>query len=114
MSGRRRYVYRPDPTTGELVALEIDRDEDLAPRSTGDLGKFEYGVPVDGVFISDRHDYKRYLKATGTVPASEYKGEWAAAEKERVRAAEGKHDTRERREQVGRAIYQLEKKKGRR
>ncbi len=111
MSGRRRYVYRPDEN-GDIRAVEIDRDDDLAPKSTGDLGKFEYDTArtVDGVDISSRTKLNRHLKATGTCLMHELKGDYEKAEKHRQAVREGRHDTAQRREDVGRAIYQLEQR----
>lgn len=103
---RRRYRYVPNPTTGEIEAQEVPSDWTSTPRSTGDLGKFEYGCRMtDGTPVADRHDYKRYLNATGYVPVSEFKDTWANAAKERADGGTWQ-EKRERREAVGRAMYQ--------
>lgn len=107
---RRRYVYRQDSDTGEVKAFEVGADYSDAPRSTGDLSKFEYANTTmpDGTFINDRSDYMRYLKRTGTVPSSEFKGEWERAAQQREARARGERseaESRARREAFGRAAY---------
>lgn len=106
---RRRYVYRPHPTTGELQAVEVGSDYSDAPRSTGDLHKFQYDnlqSPVDGSDISSRSKYMRHLKSTGLVPSHELAGTRAEAAKERARTLSGESDRKERRETIGRTMYE--------
>jgi hypothetical protein len=97
-----------------VEAFEVGEDYSDTPRSTGDLGKFEYdnARATDGTDISSRTKLKRYLKATGTTLADDFKGEWQRAAEQREAKAAGTHnpDRRERREAVERAVYQLEKR----
>lgn len=110
---RRRFVYRPHPDTGEITAFEVGSDWTDVPRSTGDMGKFEYSNvrATDGTDISSRTKYKDYLKANGYAPASDFTETWA---KNRERAATGyepPEERKERRETIGRVMY--EKLRGR-
>lgn len=103
---RRRFIYRPDPETGEMRAIEVSRDFTAAPRSTGDLGKFEYdGLrATDGTPIDSKTKHREYLKATGLAMASDFaeSGEKYKAE----RAANILGETKAYREDVKRDIYQ--------
>jgi len=105
--GRKRYRY--DTEKKEMV--EIPEDWTDAPRSTGDLGKFQYDNmrATDGADISSRTKYKDYLKATGLTPTSDFKNEWAQAAKKREEVFKGTNDKKQRREAIERAIYQRSK-----
>lgn len=104
---RRRYVYR-EVAPGEVKAFEVGADYTDAPRSTGDLGKFQYDncQAPDGADISSRSKLNRYLKETGQCLAGDFKGEWdkAAKQREAVRNGEAR-PSRERLEKFGREAY---------
>lgn len=110
----KRYVYRQNPETGEIESIRVDRDWTDAPKSTGDLGKFQYGVRMtDGTPIDSRSQYERYLKEKGVAPVSDFTETWARNRERAASGYEAPEARRERREQVGRAMYQLETKRGR-
>ena len=104
-----RKVYWYNPATKEVE--QIPDGFNNVPRSTGDLGKFQYdGMrATDGADISSRTKYKNYLKATGLTPTSDFKNEWAQAAKKREEVFKGTNDKKQRREAIERAIYQRSK-----
>lgn len=107
MSRRRYKLERVD---GELKLVEIGSDWTDAPRSTGDLGKFEYSNAraPDGADISSASKLKRYLKETGQTLASDYTGEWAQKQKQREAYYRGEKPEAQRREsslRLGRELY---------
>ena len=103
----KRYIYR-ETSPGVVEAIEIGAEWTDAPKSTGDLGKFEYGqLMTDGkTYVKDASDYRKYLKETGLVPSQEFKGQWAEAEKKRdaIKNSESR-STAERRDRLGRELY---------
>jgi hypothetical protein len=105
---RRRYVYR-EVAPGKVEAFEVGSDYSDAPRSTGDLGKFDYNNlrMTDGADVSSRSKYMSYLKATGYAPLHEFKETNAKAAKEREAKANGTADRAERRETIGRTLHAL-------
>lgn len=106
---RKRYRYNPETKAmEEMGAAWTD-----APRSTGDLGKFEYDNlrATDGTDISSRTKMRDYLKATGLAVLSDYRETLPKAQARREAAFTGAADKRERREAVGRALYSLRKGK---
>lgn len=116
---RRRYIYRPDPSTGELVPIEVSQDfqrfEERVPVTT-DL--YMDGVKAtDGADIGSRKKRREYMNINQLADADDYKGVWAKAAKERAQIFEAEHgrghfDTRARKGAVAKALYQL--KRGRR
>lgn len=105
----KRWVYTqggaplPEP-------IEVSGDWDDAPRSTGDLGKFEYdnAKTPDGVDISSSSKLKRYLKETGQTLADDYKGEWAQKKEQREAFMRGERPEAQKREsamRLGREAY---------
>lgn len=106
-----RWVYRVNQDTGEVVSVPVDADWTDAPRSTGDLGKFEYNNlrATDGTDISSATKHKRYMKEKGYALVHEISDEYRAKRKaERERA-----DNASRRETIGRTMYELKQKRRR-
>lgn len=106
---RRRYVYR-EVEPGRVEAFEVGADYSDAPKSTGDLGKFEYDNTraPDGTDISSRTKLNRYLKETGQCLVHELKGDIEAAQRRREAVARGEKSPGEKRAQLerfGRAAY---------
>jgi len=105
----KRWVYteggRPLPEP-----IEVSDDYSDAPRSTGDLGKFEYdnARAPDGTDISSRTKLNRYLKESGLALAGDFKGQWESQQKQREAASRGEKseaDKRRHREAIGREAY---------
>jgi hypothetical protein len=112
---RGRFVYRKDDA-GNVVAVQVDGEWDDAPRSTGDLGKFEYSNlrATDGADISSPTKRREYMRAMGVTDASDFKETWAKAQYEREAFRKGEHHSPERREAIGRIAYELEKRRNKR
>jgi len=105
---RRRYVYRPNPETGRVEAVEVTPDfqahEERAPVYV-DL--YMDGMrATDGTDIGSRAKRRQYMQARGVADASDYTETWAKAEKQREAfySPDAKHDTQTRREALIRAF----------
>lgn len=111
---RRRYIVRRDEA-GELQLVEVGGEWTDTPRSTGDLGKFQYDNlrATDGTDISSRTKRRDYMKARGVTDASDFAGEWARAAKEREAYAKAETVRPSMREAVGRAAHEAEKRRRR-
>lgn len=100
--------WRWDAASGRLVPLNAGWTD--APRKlldvTGDAVYQGATSPVDGTPIDTRRRYREYLQATGLTHADDFKGEWAKAAEER---AQPTIRDPARRDDVGRAMYQIEK-----
>lgn len=109
---KRRYVYR-EVSPGKVESFEVGGDYSDAPRSTGDLGKFEYNnlQATDGTPIDSRTKRREYMKRNNITDASDFKGTWEAAEKERTAFRQGHHDGKAIRETIERAAYESERKR---
>ena len=108
--GRARYVW--DAQASRLV--EVGSDWEPQDRRVPVVGDAHYDglrSPVDGADISSRTKHRNYMKATGLALADDYKGEWAQAEKRRERVLAGDFDRKERRDAIGRAIYDAQRRK---
>lgn len=110
---RGRFVYRRDPNSGEMRAVRVDEDWNDAPRSTGDLGKFQYNNlrATDGTDISSRTKRRDYMRAKGLADASDFTEHWQKKAKERESILSGEADTKERREIIGRALHEARSKR---
>lgn len=97
---RRRYRWNPETRAMEEVGAEWTD----APRSTGDLGKFEYdGLrATDGTDISSRTKRRDYMRAHGVADPRDFTETTRKAAEARARP-----DTRAVAEQVGRIAYEM-------
>lgn len=101
---RRRYRWNEATAQLEEVAL----DAPVTPRVTLGLeGSLYEGArsPVDGSDISSRTKYREHLKRTGLAPAEDFRQTWADAPAKREA-----EEQKQRREDVGRTIYQLQQR----
>lgn len=112
MSARRRWVYR-ETSPGHVEAIEVTQDYSDAPRSTGDLGKFEYDNmrATDGTDISSRTKHARYMKQNNLALVSDYSEKWQESAKERENFFSGRHSHQGMREAIAHA-YDAVKKRG--
>jgi hypothetical protein len=109
----QRFYYRPGhPKANERGFVEA---ADL-----GDWGQekkalyapivmdrfYENTSTIDGTDIGSRRKYKEYLRKTGYTNSSDFTNEWKKAAEERAQIQSGEHDKKERREAVGRAMYE--------
>jgi hypothetical protein len=110
---RRRYVYRPNPGTGEVEAIEVGEEyatTEVRPPVYTD--RHMEGVrATDGTDIGSRQKRNEWMRRNNLVDVDDCKGVWAKAAKEREALAQGRHDTAARREAVGRAVYELSRRK---
>lgn len=100
--GRTTYVFRD----GKLVEVGGDWQETPRPPVFGD-SHYDGLRASDGTDLSSRTKHREYMKANGLALADDYKETWANAAKNR--AAPTSRDP-ERREQIGRALYEAEKR----
>jgi hypothetical protein len=75
---------------------------------------YEGIAATDGTDIGSRVKRREYMRRNALADADDFKGEWSKAQKERDAMRRGEHDRRERREAIGRAAYEVEKKNARR
>ncbi len=107
---RTRYVYRKNSETGEVEAFNVSEDF-VGERRDGNHRSEEevYGKvqATDGTDLSTRRRHREYMARNGLTIADDYKGEWEKAAKVREQAATpgAGYDRKERREQIGRALY---------
>jgi hypothetical protein len=110
---RRRWVYFHNAATGQVESIEVS--EDYAPadvRAPVFTDRYMEGVQAtDGTDISSRGKRTEWMKRNNLVDVDDCKGMWAKAAKERQSVAEGRHDTAARREAVGRAVYELNRRR---
>jgi hypothetical protein len=106
-------TYHYDPATKQMVP---GRGPTRAEGS-GDGWRFSdrlySGKPFkahDGTIIDSKKKHAEYMKRHSLTTADDYTGEWAAAKERREAVYTGKHDKEQRREQVARAIEQLQRR----
>lgn len=109
---RRRYIW--DATLGHTV--EVTPDYTGQRRDNGLKSEEEvYGhcQATDGTDLSTRRRHQEYMRRNGLTVASDYTQTWEQKAKElsAIRTPGSGHDSRERREQVGRTMYQLRQRR---
>ena len=110
---RRHYVYRRQPD-GEMVAVEVVTDRDVAPRVQISVEHYEGLRATDGADISSKAKHREYMRINGLTTADDYKETWAKAAEQRAAYftdGGGAAEHKERREQLGRAFYEAERRK---
>ena len=105
---RKRYVYRKDETSGELVAIEVNPDyERYAERTPVSTDLYMDGTrSTDGVDIGSRAKRRQYMAARGLADADDFRGVWAKAEKERASNRDNSRAT-----DIAMAIESIQRKK---
>jgi hypothetical protein len=105
---RRRFVWSRE--LGELV--EVSSDYEQAPREARDNftsdAIYDGLRATDGSDISTRSKHREYMKLHGLTTADDFKGEWERSEKRRDAYRTGKGHGAVSRDDIGRAIHQLE------
>jgi hypothetical protein len=104
---RRRFVWDRDLKT----LVEVPTDYEQPVRQDGSLWNdrhYENMQATDGTDISSRSKHREYMKRNGLTTADDFKGEWAKAAKNRADYYQGKGGGAVSRDDVGRAIHQLE------
>lgn len=112
---RRRFVYRPNPEGG-VDCIEVTPDyQSTAERMPVFTDRHLEGQRAsDGTDIGSRGKRKEWMQRNGLADAADFTETWARAEAQRADFYEGRHDTKARREDVARAVYQLKQQGGRR
>lgn len=106
-----RFYYRPGSPHADshgFVTAE-HADEDLGEKALHApimVDRFyENTKAPDGTDIGSRRKHREYMRANNLTTVDDFKGTWDRAAKEREVIREGKHDRRERREAIERALY---------
>jgi hypothetical protein len=113
-SGERgTFVY--DKRQGKCVPLfeEYQPDEPAQALSAPIMsGRFyENAKTVEGHDIGSRRKHREYMKERGLTTADDFTETWAKAERERENMRKGVFpDAKERRNEIGRILYEVEKK----
>jgi hypothetical protein len=110
---RRRWVYtsggNPLPEPIEVGDEYVPPDSERVPVTTD---RYMEGIrATDGTDISSRQKRNEWMKRNNLVDVGDCQGVWAKAAKEREALAQGRHDSSARREAVGRAVYELSRRK---
>jgi hypothetical protein len=110
---RGRWVW--DNAKGELVpAHEYGFKDEPEARTEISMDRhYENMGATDGTDIGSRRKHREYMKRHGLAMADDFKGEWAEAAKEREAYLTGQKRDAATREAVGRAEYELSKKRRR-
>jgi hypothetical protein len=110
--GVQRGRWYVDPKTGDLRDTPPAWTETDSQRVPVVTDRYMEGVcATDGVDIGSRRKRRAYMRENGLVDHDDCKGMFAEARKERLKIRAGDHDHRERREQLGRALYEARSRK---
>lgn len=109
---RKRWVYTQG---GEPLPQPIEVSDDwknITPR-TGDGLKFVFDNlrATDGADISSYSKHQRYMQERGLALQSDFRETGEKARKQREASFTPEYDKRERREVVGRALYEARRKR---
>lgn len=103
----------------KVECIEVSREWNNVPRSTGDLGKFEYNnlTATDGTDISSRSKHRKYMKENNLSLTTDFKDTWAQGQTKREALRRGeisKDASQQLKADLGRAWHQIqESKRGR-
>ena len=104
---RRKFIY--DRDLKEMVEVSVTYE---APaRADGALWNdkhYEGLKATDGTDISSRTKHREYMKRNGLTTADDFKDTWAKAGQKRAEYYQGKGGGAVTRDDIGRAIHQLE------
>jgi hypothetical protein len=112
---RTRFVFRPGhpkASPNGFVPVEELGDWDQPKQAKhADImmdRHYENQKLVDGTDVGSRRKFKEYLHKTGYTTMDDFKDTWKKNAAERMQGASV--DRKERREQIGRAIYEATKR----
>lgn len=107
---RSRTVYPPDGGEPYEVGEEWEPTlPGLALTSTEGI-TYSNLKATDGTDISSRTKHRNYMKANGLAMMSDYTEYWKKAEKQREEKKSGRADSKQRKEIIGRALYEHRRK----
>jgi hypothetical protein len=108
---RRRFVWSPEDDR----LVEVTPDYEQAPREARNTltsdAIYDGLRATDGSDISTRTKHREYMRRNGLTTADDFTGEWAKAAQKRAEFFQGKGGGSVSRDDIGRAIHQLESKK---
>ena len=119
--GHERTFGQPDPKFPRGRRFKWDPwQKKLVPAGFVDEGKaldapllcgrfYENTSATDGTDIGSRRKHREYMRRNNLTTADDYKEAWSKAAQEREAVRKGEHDRKERREAIGRALYELQK-----
>lgn len=108
---RRRFRFNEETQALEELGSDWTDAETRAPVTTEGLVYGNLGRSTDGVDISTRRRHQEYCKAAGVAVSSDFKETWARDAKSREALQRGDFDHKARREALGRAAYEVEKRR---
>lgn len=110
-----RFVYRPGhPAANERGFVPAHLAEPLVEQHGIEISvdrNYENLRTPEGVVINSRRQHRDYMKANNLTHMSDFTGVWDKAAQERAKVAAGEHDVKQRREDIGRAIYEAQKER---
>lgn len=109
-----RQRYRHDPVTRTMVPVDTDyqgEHEATGIRRSEEEIYGNVGVTDDGTLINTRRRHREYMQSKGYTMASDYKDSWAKAADWREKYQRGEIRDPNIRNQLGRTLYELGKKK---
>jgi hypothetical protein len=115
----KRYVFRPNHPQAsafgfvavEALGLETQEEAKNAPICMDRF--YENTKATDGTDIGSRRKHREYMKAHGLTTADDYTQTWSEASREREKRQTEGFDHKERREVIGRALYERSRRHGR-
>lgn len=106
---RRRFVWSPE----DDCLVEVSPDYEQAPREARNLlasdAIYDGLRATDGTDISTRTKHREYMRKNGLTTMDDFKGTWEQAAKRREDLFTGRKGTVTR-DDIGRAIHQLEQR----
>jgi len=107
-----RFYYRPESPHADQHGFVDERYANDGPREQAKHAPilmdrfYENTKASDGTDIGSRRKHRDYMRRNNLTTADDFKTAWSAAERERQAIRAGEVDKKERREQVGRALYE--------
>lgn len=102
-----RWIW--DEERQKLVPAEEYRERMAIHSSIVTDRFYENTQATDGTDIGSRRKHREYMRRNNLTTVDDFKGHFAAAEKERAAIRSGENDRKERREALARAMYHLHK-----
>ena len=104
--GRR---FKWDPWQKKLVPVGFVEEKKAIHASIVTDRHYENTCATDGTDIGSRRKHRDYMRRNNLTTVDDFKETWSTAAREREAIRNGEHDRKERREAIGRALYEHEK-----
>lgn len=108
--GQKGRRWRWDTKLGKLVPAGFVEDRQAIHAGVMAGRFYENTKALDGTDIGSRRKRTEYMRQRNLADTGDFKGVWEKADKERQSIRSGDFDRKARREAVGRAWYELEKR----